>query len=125
MTSMSQLRLLLLVACAVAAPSWPASTLRAQKPTLPSETPAKFTPARSSFDYDRRDVMIAMRDGAKLHTVILVPKGARRAPILLTRTPYDASATTTYAQSAHLGPTLNGYDNALDVIIPGGYIRVV
>jgi uncharacterized protein len=99
--------------------------LAAQKPTLPSETPAKFTPARSSFDYDRRDVMIPMRDGAKLHTVILVPKGARRAPILLTRTPYDATATTTYAQSAHLAPTLNGYDNALDVIVPGGYIRVV
>jgi len=97
----------------------------AQKPTLPSETPARFTPQRSSFDYDRRDVMIPMRDGAKLHTVILVPKGARRAPILLTRTPYDATATTTYAQSAHLAPTLNGYDNALDVIISGGYIRVV
>ena len=31
-----------------------------------------------------------MRDGVKLHTVILVPKGAKSAPILLTRTPYDA-----------------------------------
>ena len=69
--------------------------------------------------------MIAMRDGVKLHTVILVPRGASHAPILLTRTPYDASATTTYAQSAHLAPSLNGYDNAQDVIIPGGYIRVV
>jgi hypothetical protein len=69
--------------------------------------------------------MIPMRDGVKLHTVILVPKGAHRAPILLTRTPYDATATTSYAQSAHLAPELNGYDNALQVIIPGGYIRVV
>ena len=34
--------------------------------------------------------MIPMRDGVKLHTVILVPKGAKGAPILLTRTPYDA-----------------------------------
>ncbi|HEY4320058.1 MAG TPA: CocE/NonD family hydrolase [Gemmatimonadales bacterium] len=99
--------------------------LSAQAGALPSETPAKFTPVTSSFDYTRRDVMIAMRDGIKLHTVILVPKGASRAPILLTRTPYDASATTTYAQSAHLAPNLNGYDNAQDVIIPGGYIRVV
>ncbi len=97
----------------------------AQNPTLPSETPAKFTPVRTSFDHDRRDVMIPMRDGVKLHTVILVPKGARRAPMLMTRTPYDANATTTYAQSSHLAPALNGYDNALDVIIPGGYIRVV
>jgi uncharacterized protein len=97
----------------------------AQATTLPSETPAKFTPATSTFDYERRDVMIPMRDGVKLHTVILVPKGAHRAPILLTRTPYDATATTSYAQSAHLAPELNGYDNALQVIIPGGYIRVV
>jgi hypothetical protein len=97
----------------------------AQNPTLPSETPAKFTPLRTSFDHDRREVMIPMRDGVKLHTVILVPKGARRAPMLLTRTPYDANATTTYAQSSHLAPALNGYDNAYDVIIPGGYIRVV
>jgi uncharacterized protein len=100
------------------------SVARAQNP-LPSETPAKFTPLRTSFDHDRREVMIPMRDGVKLHTVILVPKGARRAPMLMTRTPYDANATTTYAQSSHLAPALNGYDNAQDVIIPGGYIRVV
>jgi uncharacterized protein len=92
---------------------------------LPSETPAQFTPATSSFDYARRDVMIPMRDGVKLHTVILVPKGARNAPILLTRTPYDATALTSHAHSAHLGPILNGYDNALEVIVDGGYIRVV
>src|SRR5438093_3588360 len=69
--------------------------------------------------------MIPMRDGVKLHTVILVPKGVRRAPILLTRTPYDANKLTSHAESAHLGPVLNGYDNALEVIIGGGYIRVV
>ncbi|PSD25644.1 hypothetical protein C7E17_26350, partial [Stenotrophomonas maltophilia] len=28
---------------------------------------------------------------SKLYTVIVVPKGARNAPILLTRTPYDAA----------------------------------
>jgi putative CocE/NonD family hydrolase len=97
----------------------------AQNPTLPNETPAAFTPVSSSFDFVRRDVMIPMRDGVKLHTVILVPKGARHAPILLTRTPYDATATTSYAASSHLGPNLNGYDNALEAILPGGYIRVV
>ena len=102
-----------------------ASISSAQNPTLPSETPATFTTATSTFDYVRRNVMILMRDGVKLHTVILVPKGAHRAPILMTRTPYDATGTTTYAQSAHLASNLNGYDNALDVIIPGGYIRVV
>ncbi|MDQ6738591.1 MAG: CocE/NonD family hydrolase [Gemmatimonadota bacterium] len=102
-----------------------ARTAQAQNPTLPSETPATFVPVTSSFDYVRRNVMIPMRDGVRLHAVILVPKGAHRAPILMTRTPYDASATTTYAQSSHLASNLNGYDNAQDVIMPGGYIRVV
>src|SRR5512147_2909189 len=69
--------------------------------------------------------MIPMRDGVKLHTVILVPKGISRAPILLTRTPYDATALTTHAHSSHLASALRGYDNATDVIVEGGYIRVV
>ena len=98
---------------------------RAQQRVLGNETPAHFRTADSTWDYARRDVMIPMRDGVRLHTVILVPRGARGAPMLLTRTPYDATATTSYAASAHLGPMLAGYDNALDVIIPGGYIRVV
>ena len=72
-------------------------------PDLPSETPASFQPVTDSFDYIRRDVMIPMRDGVRLHTVILVPRGASRAPILLTRTPY----------------------NATEVIVEGGYIRAV
>ncbi len=94
-------------------------------PGLPTEIPASFTPVTDTFDYVRRDVMIPMRDGVRLHTVILVPKGATRAPMLLTRTPYDATAMTTREQSPHLGPTLAGYDNATDVIVEGGYIRVV
>ena len=94
-------------------------------PNLPSETPAKFTPVTDSFDHVRRDVMIPMRDGVRLHTVILVPRGATGAPILLTRTPYDATALTSHTQSGHLGPVLQGYDNATDVIVDGGYIRAV
>ena len=93
--------------------------------TLPSETPTKLEPTNDGFDFIRRDIMIPMRDGVKLHTVILVPKGAKRAPILLTRTPYDAIALTSHAQSSHLGPILTGYDNATEVIVEGGYIRVV
>ncbi|HEX5474686.1 MAG TPA: CocE/NonD family hydrolase [Vicinamibacterales bacterium] len=96
-----------------------------QQQTLPSEIPQTFTPVTTSFDYERRVVMIPMRDGVKLHTVILVPKGASRAPMLLTRTPYDADALTTHEHSTHLEPILQGYDNAADVIVDGGYIRVV
>ncbi|MEP6788540.1 MAG: CocE/NonD family hydrolase [Acidobacteriota bacterium] len=94
-------------------------------PDYPSETPDKVTPTSYGFDYERRDLMIAMRDGVKLHTVVLVPKGAKNAPILLTRTPYSASALTTNSNSSHLGSSLYGYDNATEVIIDGGYIRVI
>ena len=94
-------------------------------PGLPSETPAVFDPLTGSFDYVRRDVMIPMRDGVRLHTVVIVPKGARRAPILLTRTPYNATDLTSHAQSSHLGSILSGYDNATEVIVEGGYIRAV
>jgi uncharacterized protein len=93
--------------------------------TLPSETPASFVPKTDSLEYIRRDVMIPMRDGIKLHTVILIPKGASRAPILLTRTPYNATELTTHAESAHLASILAGYDNASVAIVEGGYIRVV
>ncbi len=95
------------------------------RPDYPSETPAKVVPSTYGHDYERRVVMIPMRDGVQLHTVILIPVGSKRAPMLLTRTPYDADAMTTHSESAHLGPTLQGYDNAVDVIVEGGYIRVV
>ena len=98
---------------------------QSQYPNYPSETPDHFQPATGSFDYERRVVMIPMRDGTKLHTVILVPKGAKNAPILLTRTPYDADQQTENSHSAHLASTLWGYDNATEVIVEGGYIRVV
>jgi len=117
--ALSLLALLGSAAAAAQAPTAP------KYPNYPSEMPATVKPGNASFDYVRRTLMIPMRDGVKLHTVILVPKGAKGAPILLTRTPYDADALTTHAQSPHLGPTLYGYDNATDVIVDGGYIRVV
>lgn len=101
------------------------TTPRPKYPAFPSETPADFKPVTEGFDHVRRDVMIPMRDGVKLHTVILVPRGANGAPILFTRTPYDATALTTHTQSSHLGASLHGYDNATDVVVEGGYIRVV
>ena len=97
-------------------------------PALPSETPTEFKPVTDDFDFVRRDAMIPMRDGVRLHTVILVPKsalGKASAPILLTRTPYNATALTSHAESSHLGSVLFGYDNVTDVIVESGYIRVV
>src|ERR1700748_3168492 len=80
-------------------------------PNYPSETPTTFRPPTYGMDHERREVMISMRDGVKLHTVILVPKGAKKAGILLTRTPYSAIALTTNTPSVHLGTSLWGYDN--------------
>jgi len=128
MTRISQIRALAVLWLLLAGLLVP-GIANAQEPSspssLPSETPATFEPVTSSFDYVKREVMIPMRDGVKLHTVIVIPKGAKNAPILLTRTPYSASGQLSHAQSAHLGPILNGYDNAVEVIVEGVYIRVV
>jgi putative CocE/NonD family hydrolase len=93
-----------------------------QYPNFPSETPAKFNRVTETFDYEKRTAMIPMRDGTKLFTVIVVPKGAKRAPMLMTRTPYDAAGYANRLASAHLGPILS---NPADVIVDGGFIRVV
>src|SRR5215472_15740758 len=69
---------------------------------LPSETPAQFHVDTSRFDYVERDEMIPMRDGVKLRTIILIPKGAKAAPMLMTRTPYDASDRLKTSNSPHL-----------------------
>jgi predicted acyl esterase len=63
------------------------SGVYAQTPPLTPDIPAKYEAPTASYDYVKRDVMIPMRDGMKLHTVIVVPKGAKGAPIILTRTP--------------------------------------
>ena len=97
----------------------------AQYPNYPSEIPPKFQAKTDTFDYIRRAEMIPMRDGVKLYTMILIPKGAKNAPILLTRTPYGADNQTNNGHSSHLGSTLWGYDNATEVIVEGGYIRVI
>ena len=94
-------------------------------PALPSETPSTFTPVTDSFDYVKRDVMIPMRDGVRLRAVVIVPKGAKHAPILLTRTPYGATNLTSHGESSHLESILQGYDNVTDVVVEDGYIRVV
>ena len=55
------------------------------------DIPAKMVKNTASYDYEKRVVMIPMRDGVKLYTVLIIPKGAHNAPIVLTRTPYNAA----------------------------------
>ena len=90
-----------------------------------TERPANPVVVNEGGNYDRMSVDIPMRDGVTLHTVILTPKGAKDAPILMTRTPYNAEALSMNAKAGDLATALEGYDNAYDVIAEGGYIRVL
>ena len=109
--------LVAVAACGVSAASPPVS----QRYT---ERPAQLVTPDANADYIRRAVDIPMRDKIKLHTVILIPKDAKGAGILLTRTPYDAEKMTKYHASTSLGSAIDGYDSAPDVVTEGGYIRV-
>src|SRR5207249_10596005 len=92
-----------------------------QTPPLAPDIPPKYEAPTSSYDYVKRDVMIPMRDGVKLHTVIVVPKGARNAPMIMTRTPYNATRRTERTQSTRMLAILPEGD---EVFAADGYIRV-
>ena len=70
------------------------------------ERPRELKTPTAHWDYEYRSAKIPMRDGVKLHTVILVPKGAKNAPILLTRTPYDAEGMTSLHPRSRLAAAL-------------------
>ncbi|GAB3447439.1 CocE/NonD family hydrolase [Massilia solisilvae] len=94
----------------------------AQTPYMAPDIPAtKFTATLPEADYVKQEVMIPMRDGVKLHTVIVIPKGAQHAPIMLTRTPYNASKRAERMESPHIASLLGDAD---DAFIEHGYIRV-
>ncbi len=90
-------------------------------PAPASDIPSNFVAPTTNYDYVRREVMIPMRDGVKLYTVIVVPKGANNAPILLTRTPYNASKRAARNNSPHMLAALPQGD---EVFVKDGYIRV-
>jgi uncharacterized protein len=93
----------------------------AQPPDLPSDIPPKFVVKTDSFDYIKRDEMVPMRDGVKLHTFILIPKGAHGAPILMTRTPYHSAMRVMNFNSPHLAAAVPQMD---DTAVAAGYIIV-
>src|SRR3954469_24014087 len=98
-----------------------AARTAAQTPPLTPDIPAKYEAPAADADYVKRTVMIPMRDGVKLFTVIVIPKGAARAPMILTRTPYNADQRAERARSPHMLATLPQGD---EVFVAGGYIRV-
>ncbi len=86
-----------------------------------SDIPKVFHNPTADQDYIKREAMIPMRDGVKLYTVIVLPKGAQNAPILLTRTPYNASMRAARNNSEHMLAILPQGD---EVFVRAGYIRV-
>ncbi len=90
-------------------------------PPLAPDIPKKFEAPTDNADYSKREVMITMRDGVKLHTVIVVPKNAQHAPIIFTRTPYNASKRAERNISPSMLATLPMGD---EVFVSDGYIRV-
>src|SRR6185312_4720386 len=97
-----------------------ASIYAQDKPVADDLTPGFKAPARES-DFEKRVVMIPMRDGVKLYTVIVVPKGAKGAPILMTRTCYNAAGRAVRSDSPRMIEALPLSD---EVFVEAGYIRV-
>ena len=103
----------------------------AQEKPVANDIPSTFTPpapphpitAKPDFDYVKRVVMVPMRDGVKLYTVIGIPKGANDAPIILTRTPYNAAKprADAHSKSRTCSTTCR---SGRRIFVKAGYIRV-
>jgi uncharacterized protein len=98
-----------------------AQTATRTSPMTP-DIPAKpFAVATPQADYVRREVMIPMRDGKKMFAVIVMRKGVTDAPILLSRTPYNAGKLTSRNPSQKIEEILPISDAEF---VDDGYIRV-
>jgi uncharacterized protein len=93
----------------------------AQEKPYSDDLNANYKAPPSNRDYIRREVMLPMRDGVKLFTVIWIPKGAHDAPIVLTRTPYNAAHHIGAPDAEHLIDALPLSDHDF---VRAGYIRV-
>ena len=112
-----KMKLALLASIALAA----SPSVAQQAPQPGGDIPANFTPPIDARNYVKREVMIPMRDGKRLYTVIVYPKGVQNAPIVLTRTPYNAAGRANRADSPHILSTLPLAD---EPFVKAGYIRV-
>ena len=110
------IRLTLLAALLTAA-----AVATAQTPPMLNDIVPAYEVARPQADYIRREVMIPMRDGTKLFTVIVMKKGTKDGPMLLTRTPYNADRATSRNRSQSINEILPVMDADF---VQDGYIRV-
>jgi len=100
------------------------SPLAAQPAPVTPMTPdvvANYDQVRTEADFIKRVVMVPMRDGVKLYTVIVFKKGTSGGPILLSRTPYDAKESTARNASQRIVDILPVMDAEF---VNDGYIRV-
>lgn len=90
-----------------------------------SDIPDNFVPATAHFDYTKREVMIPMRDGVKLFTVIWAPKNIPAPmPMVITRTPYDAASRPSYSHRPN-SPSIGAAVPLPDApLVQNGYIRI-
>ena len=77
----------------------PGGDIPGKFPTIAPAVPAAALPWRFSAppgepQYVRREAMIPMRDGVRLHAVLIIPGGRGPFPIVLDRTPYSADRST-------------------------------
>ena len=91
-------------------------------PMTPDITGRKFSAPETQRDFIKRVEMVPMRDGTKLYTVIVIPKGAKDAPILFTRTPYNAAKRADRVPNATR--MLDAMPQGDSVFVEDGYIRV-
>src|SRR5258708_30456515 len=120
MQTLSSIRRALFLSLLVLRPAATSAQTVTTPPLMP-DIPAKFEAPADGADYSKRVAMIPMRDGVKLYTVIVVPKGVSRAPILLTRTPYNAANRAERTHSTRILTTLPQGD---EVFVADHYIRV-
>ncbi len=119
MSLISPLRVGLLAAAALTVF---AAAAHAQTPAMTPDIDGKYVAAKVGFDYEKRVVMVPMRDGTKLYTVIVIPKGGKSLPIMLTRTPYNAAKRAARNDSPHMLAAMPQGDEPF--VADGGYIRV-
>ena len=89
-------RLMIKPALKLTAALVPFLLVAAAPPPVTPMTPdvvAKYDPVLPEADFIKRTAMVPMRDGTKLYTVIVMKKGTKNGPILLSRTPYDAKGS--------------------------------
>jgi uncharacterized protein len=123
MTAAIRCMLVLTLLCSAAATG--AQTTRPASPKVSGDQMAhEFQAPVVERNYDRRVVMLPMRDGVKLFTVIFVPKGVHDAPILLTRTCYNAAAHVRNAAAPAARTLLDELSVGDEGFVENAYIRV-